>query len=148
MAELKKAGMYKLSVQEKSVLDKEFYANYADENDCRQTIYDVFEEYGYVLDTHTAVAYNVADDFVKNTGNNNAVVVLSTASPYKFAHDVLDAIAGNAPTDAFKSANQLYEITAAPIPEQIISLKSKEKRFTEVIDRNDTVDAVMNFIGK
>ena len=148
MAELKKAGMYKLSVQEKSVLDKEFYANYADENDCRQTIYDVFEEYGYVLDTHTAVAYNVADDFVKNTGNKNAVVVLSTASPYKFAHDVLDAIAGNAPTDAFKSANQLYEITAAPIPEQIILLKSKEKRFTEVIDRNDTVDAVMSFIGK
>ncbi len=146
MNELKALGKYSITKEEKAKLDKEYFANYCDEEDCLQTISDYFEEYGYILDTHTAVAVNVAEGYKAFTKTNNPTVVLSTASPYKFAHDVLKAIDGKAPEDAFKSANKLCEITACPIPEQILVLKSKEQKFLDVIDRKDTVSAVMDFI--
>ena len=82
------------------------------------------------------------------TGDQTKTVVLSTASPYKFAHDVLEAVDGKAPKDAFKSADKLFELSATPIPNQIIELKTKEKRFNSVIDKTQTFDAVMEFIAK
>ncbi len=148
MNQLKKLGKYAISTEEKSKLDDEFYAGCTDEEDCSQTIADFFDEYGYVLDPHTSVAVDVANRFVEDTGNKNATVVLSTASPYKFAHDVLKAIDGSAPADAFKSAYKLNEQTAFPIPEQILTLKEKEKRFTKIINRDKTVEAVMEFINE
>jgi threonine synthase len=148
MEELKNNGVYKVSKDEKLTLDKEFFAGYTDEEECKETIAEVFDEYGYVLDPHTSVAYDVAMDFIDYENNDNPVVILSTASPYKFAHDVLSAIKGKAPVDAFKASEILSQETAAPIPNNILSLKEKERRFTKVIDRNDTVDAVMEFISK
>ena len=148
MAELKKIGKYSITKKEKEQLDKEFFAGYTDHDDCVATISDVFEEYGYVLDPHTSVAYDVAMSFKDFTENQNPIVVLSTASPYKFAHDVLKAISGIAPEDAFKSANKLSEETAAPIPTQIKELKEKEKRFNSVIERTAVAQAVMEFIAK
>ena len=148
MAELKQRGKYTITDAEKVAISKEFFADYTDEEECLNVISEVFDDYGYVLDTHTAVAMDVKNAYCDLTGDKTPTVVLSTASPYKFAHDVLSAICGNAPTDAFKAANKLYEQTAAPIPEQIVALKNKEKRFNGVIERTETVDAVMNFIAK
>lgn len=148
MDELKKQGVYSISKEEKSKLDKEFCAGYTDEEDCSEIISDVFEEYGYVLDPHTSVAYDVVarcNEYDKLTG---ATVIVSTASPYKFAHDVLNAINSKAPSDAFKSAEKLCEITAAPIPKQITELKIKEKRFTKVVEKNMAAEQVMEFINK
>ena len=148
MEELKKIGKYSISAKEKEQLDKEFFAGYTEHEDCVNAISEVFEEYGYVLDPHTSVAYDVAMNFKDNTKNSNPIVILSTASPYKFAHDVLSAIIGKAPEDAFKSAYKLYEETAAPIPNQIKELKDKEKRFNTVIERTDAANSVMSFISK
>ena len=148
MEELKSTGKYSISKEEKQKLDLEFYGDYCDEEDCAETIADFFEEYGYVLDTHTAVAMNVCMGYKTNVKDNVPTIVLSTASPYKFAHDVLKSIDGKAPVDAFKSANKLSEITAAEIPEQILELKNKEKRFSKVVSRNNTLDAVLEFINK
>ncbi len=148
MIELKSTGKYVLEVKEKNALDKEFFADYVDEEECRETILEIFEEYGYLLDTHTSVAMTVAERFIDYTETKNATVVLSTASPYKFTQDVLKAISGSAPNDAFKAAYALHEQTAAPIPEQLLNLKQKEIRFSEVIEKNKTVDAVMAFVQK
>lgn len=148
MAQLKKDGKYSISNEEKKVLDDEFFANYCDEQECGETIKDFFEEYGYVLDTHTAVAINVSQSYKDFSKKDAPTIVLSTASPYKFAHDVLKSISGKAPEEAFKCANLLYEQTATPIPEQILQLKDKEKRFSLVIDRDCTLEAVTEFIKK
>lgn len=148
MDELKNCGVYAVPPKEKDLLDQEFFAGYTDEDKCSETINEVFDEYGYVLDPHTSVAYDVAMEFVSQTNNDNPVVILSTASPYKFAHDVLNAIKGKAPIDAFKSADILAQETAAPIPENILGLKTKEIRFNKVIDRTETVNSVMEFICK
>ena len=148
MLELKNDGKYSISKEEKKVLDDEFFASYCDEQECSETIKDFFDEYGYVLDTHTAVAINVSQCYKDFSKSDVPTVVLSTASPYKFAHDVLKSICGKAPEEAFKCANILFEQTATPIPEQILLLKDKEKRFSKVIDRDGTLEAVTEFIKK
>jgi threonine synthase len=146
MSELKKDGKYVISTDEKKQLDKEFFADYTDEAECMETIADFFDEYGYVLDTHTAVAVDVAKAFLELSKNQNNTVVLSTASPYKFAVDVLEAITGKRQPDAFKAAKKLFEETATPIPDQLASLERKQKRFNTVIERDKTVEAVIEFI--
>ena len=75
MEELKTTGKYTISDKEKEILDQEFFADFTDEEECSDTIADIFEEFGYVLDTHTAVAYDVAMGFKDYTGNKNPVVV-------------------------------------------------------------------------
>lgn len=148
MSELKKSGKYNITEKEVEFLDKQFFADYCDKEECMQTIADVFDEYGYVLDTHTAVAMNVKNAYSDYSEDDRVAVVLSTASPYKFAHDVLASIAEKAPADAFKAAQKLNEETAAPIPEQILLLKDKEIRFKSVIEPKDTANAVFEFVGK
>lgn len=148
MEQLKKQGKYNVSEKEKQKLDTEFFASYCDEEDCLSVISDYFDEYGYVLDTHTAVAVSSAEMYMEYEKVDRPVVVLSTASPYKFAHDVLMAIDDKAPQDAFKCANKLYETTACPIPKQILELKTKQVRFNQIIDKTQTVEAVMQFINK
>ncbi len=148
MTELKKQGKYSLSESELDKLSDEFYADFCDEEDCTTTIADFYDEYGYVLDPHTAVAVNVASSFVNYTENQNATVVLSTASPYKFTQNVLKAISGVTEKDAFKCAEKLFNQTAMPIPSQITSLRNKDRRFTKVIEKNMTVEAVKEFINK
>ena len=146
MEELKKFGKYSITDSEYKKLSSEFMGGYADEDECRETISTIFDEYGYLIDTHTAVAVNVASALAGDSFKT-PTVILSTASPYKFAHDVLGAVVGKAPKDAFLSAEKLSEVSAMPIPEQINCLKTKEKRFSDVIERNETVDAVMKFIN-
>ncbi len=147
MDSLKKQGKYSISKEEKKIIDEEFFADFVDEEGCLNTISDFFEEYGYVLDTHTAVAVEVANIYIASGEDDNKTVVLSTASPYKFAIDVLKAITGKTEKDAFKASKKLYAETATPIPEQISALENKEKRFTKVIERDQTVSAVMEFVG-
>ncbi len=148
MEELKKHGKYSISENELKVLSSEFYANYCDEEDCLQTITGIFDDYGYVCDTHTAVAINVTLDYLEEEGSENCNVVLSTASPYKFSQNVLKAISGKNQTEPFKCASMLYEQTAFPIPEQITALKTKEKRFTKVIEKTQAENVVLEFVSK
>lgn len=148
MIDLKKHGTYTISNTEQETLSKEFFAGFTDEEECLSEIGYIFDEYGYVADPHTAVAINVTENYRENINTKNNVVVLSTASPYKFACDVLKAINDKSIKDAFKASEMLSEVSAMPIPEQILELKTKEKRFNEVIEKNDTVDAVYKFISK
>ena len=144
MQELIADKKYSVSDIERVKVNKEFLAGYCDEKNCVSTISNFFEEYGYPLDPHTAVAINVTNKFIDKT--NNPVVVLSTASPYKFPSVVYQAITSKNEEDSFKASQKLEFTTAAPIPEQISSLKTKEVRFTEVIDRDNIENAVLDFV--
>ena len=146
MDELKKQGKYTIGGEEVEVLEKEFYADFADEEECNETIAEFFDEYGYVLDPHTAVAINVCDKFKGYTEDELKTVVLSTASPYKFPQTVYKAIMGKNLSDAFSASRKLEEETGMPIPEQILELKTKEKRFSKVIEKTETLNAVDEFI--
>lgn len=145
MEELKKTGKYTISAEEKKSLSEEFAAGYTDEAECKTEIGEFFDETGYVLDPHTAVAVNVGRNYKDLSGSIDKTVVLSTASPYKFPQSVLTAITGHGGKDAFKAADKLYSETAAPVPEQILSLKTKEKRFDKVVDKSDVEKEVLTF---
>jgi threonine synthase len=146
MDDLKKTGKYSVSANELEIIKKDFYADYCEEEDCLETIGDIFEEYGYVLDTHTAIAVYTAMNYKAFENEGKPMVVLSTASPYKFAQNVLKAITGKTVKEAFKSAEMLEIHTAMPVPSQIKELKTKEKRFNKVIEKDQTVEAVMEFV--
>ncbi len=148
MEELKTQGKYSITSEEMDKMETEFYGAFADEEECLDTISEFFDEYGYVLDTHTAVAIAVANEYKGFCYDDNATVVLSTASPYKFTQNVLKAITKNFEKDAFKASVKLENETACPIPEQIIQLKTKEKRFTRVINKNETSQEVLAFLNK
>ncbi len=148
MDELKKTGKYSVSKEENKKILQEYFADYADEEECFETIYQIFEEYGYVLDTHTAVAMKALNTYNQTSKNNIPSVVLSTASPYKFPQSVLKAITGKSVSDAFKSAEKLYGETAMEIPKQIVELKEKPIRFNAVIDKKEIFEKVKEFISK
>ncbi len=145
MAELKKSGVYSVTKEELSSLQKEFYADCADEEECEAEIGEFFDECGYVLDPHTAVAACVAEKYRRYSGDKRVTVALSTASPYKFPQTVLHAISGEKVSDAFKSAEKLYRETAYPVPNSITALKTKNKRFKSVADKAALKEVVKAF---
>lgn len=147
MNQLKTAKGYRLSDKELKLINNEFEAGYCDEQDCLDTINDIFEEYGYLSDTHTAVALNVAFGYGCQSQSKNKMVVLSTASPYKFSQSVLKGITGKMIKDAFVASKKLEEISACPIPEQILSLKDKKVRFSTIVEREDALKSVKQFLG-
>ncbi len=148
MEELKNTGVYEVSKTELNKMAETFYADFADEEECKETIAEVFDENGYLMDPHTAVAVSVYKKYKSYTGSNKPVVVLSTASPYKFGQAVSEALFGKKIKDAFIAAEKISEQSAVPIPENILSLKNKPIRFNKSIDKADAEDEVLNFINK
>ena len=146
MDELKNSSHYSISEKERAVLNEDFYADFCDEDECASTISDFYNEFGYVLDPHTAVAVDCADSYLCFSKSDNPVVVLSTASPFKFSQNVLKSITGKRVADAFIAAEKLSDLSAVDVPEQISSLKKKERRFTAVIEKTKAREAVADFI--
>ncbi len=148
MQSLKSEGKYTISQSQLNLAEDIFFAGFCDEEECLDTINNVFEEDGYLLDTHTAVAFKVCQEFVDYTDNKNSTVVLSTASPYKFAQSVLYALEGKKTADAFKASIKLESLSAFEIPEQIKELKTKPVIFNNTIDRQDVEKSVIDFALK
>ncbi len=146
MDDLKKHGHYSVTKEELCQYAETFSADFSDEESTKDTIGGFFDDFGYPLDPHTAVAVNVADAY--NLGVNPMVIV-STASPYKFASDVLAAITEEkSPEDPFRSAKLLEEETAMPIPPQISELKTAKIRFDGVFEADALFDVVANNVKK
>ena len=104
----------------------------------------MFKENGYLCDTHTAVAVNVYEQYVNETGDKTPAVIASTASPYKFSRSVLQAVAPETelPNTEFDTVDKLNEITKMPVPAPLAGLKDKKVRFTDVTE----VDKMQNYV--
>ena len=127
MEELKKQGKYEISQEQLEKLENEFFADFTDEEEVAETIAEFFNEYGYVLDPHTAVAINVQQKYNSYNDDECKNVVLSTASPYKFPQSVLKAIVGKNVADAFDASKKLENETGMPIPDAILGLNKKQR---------------------
>jgi threonine synthase len=148
MEELKSTGKYNITPEERATLSEVFYANYCNEDNTVETIYDFFEDYNYPLDTHTAVAVSAYDSYKHDTKDKTPTVIVSTASPYKFSQDVLYAITGNDVNDSFKASKRLMAATAMPVPDNLIKLKEKLPIFNDIAEREDIFNKVLEFIKK
>ena len=114
-----------------------FYADWCDDENGKATIGRVWEQHHYLCDTHTASAWAVAENYVNQTGDRRPVVVLSTASPYKFPAAVLSAIGGAACGSEFDQMESLQRLTGIPIPRNLADLRTKTERHTAVISTDD-----------
>ncbi len=148
MAKLKEEGVYSLTPHEAEAMRRVFAAGYASEEEVADTVAEYFDEYGYIIDPHTAVAAAVA---AKTRDGKTPLVILSTASPHKFAASVLKAIEERPTGNELKDLQKLEEVTALEVPESLINLPTKEKIFTDCIelgDVNGTIIAFAERLGK
>ena len=138
MNALANEGKYTVSDEIKAKIKEEFYGGCADDEETLATIGETFEKYGYLSDTHTAVALKVYENYKKETGDNTVNIVASTASPYKFAAGVLRAIGGNPEgKDGFEILDELSEKSGTVIPKPLAGLKDKEIRFNTVCEKEE-----------
>lgn len=147
MAELKGEGVYKITAEEQAKIAETFDGGFADEDEVVETVYDLFCDTGYTMDTHTGCAMKVADDWArKNKKDTTLMVVVSTASPYKFPQDVLYAVTGNDVRDSFKGIKRLHAATAMAVPKSLIGLKDKPARFKNCVHKEKMFEEVLNFV--
>ena len=142
MNNLNTLGRYSVPANLKKAIDKEFWADFAGDEETAATVKAVWEKHGYLCDTHTAVGWYVAENYVKETGDHRPMVVLSTASPYKFPASVLTAIGGDTSGDEFQQMETLSTITGVPIPGNLAGLRELPERHTGVIDK----DAMLSYV--
>ena len=144
MKQLNTEGVYTVPADLKAAMDAEFWADCCDDEGAAAIIGKVWNEYGYLMDTHTASGWVAAQNYVNQTGDNRPMVVLSTASPYKFPAAVLEAIGGDLSGDEFDQMERLEAVTKVPAPKNLSTLKGKAERHLNVIDKDKMLDYVLS----
>lgn len=149
MTRLKADGKYTVNEEIKNKVSSLFYGGYCDDSATKATINDYFENSRYLCDTHTAVALNVYNRYLKDTGDKTPAVIASTASPYKFSRSVLEAIANNGdiPQDEFEIVDKLYEVSKTAVPKPLADLKGREVRFNNLTSPADMPQYVLKALG-
>ena len=124
MKELNTDGVYTITEEMKEQM-KDFYGNYATEEETAQTIKEVYDKTGYIIDTHTAVAAAVYKKYEKETDDKTKTVIASTASPYKFTRSVMNAIdpSYDSKTD-FELIDELEKLSGVKVPQAIEDIRS------------------------
>ena len=148
MKQLSANGKYEVSADVLAKLQQEFAAGFCDEAGTKETIAKLFAEKHYLCDTHTAVAVKVYDDYVKKTGDATPCVIASTASPYKFAADVLPSVKnGEIPQDGFALLEELSAVSGTNVPAPLAELKSKEVLHKTCVNKEDMAEFIKEFLG-
>ena len=149
MEELAAKGRYEVGETVLQNLKETFWAGWVDDAATKETIREVYEKEHYILDTHSAVAYRVAQAYKKETGSKRPLVVVSTASPYKFNESVLDALgAERAGLDEFAQLDKLASLNESPIPQGLASLKTAEILHRAVCEKTEMRMAAEDFAMK
>ncbi|MDR0570295.1 MAG: threonine synthase [Clostridiales Family XIII bacterium] len=142
MRDLDSAGRYEVGARIRDGL-KDFYGGFADVRRTNDSIGKLYEEEGYLMDTHTAVAYAVYDEYREASGDETPTLVVSTASAYKFADSVADAIGLDTDEDGFENIRRLHEKTGVRVPDGLKNLETKEIRHKEVVRVDGMAEATL-----
>ena len=136
---------YEVSGKVKSALE-DFYGGFCTEKDVLDTIARLWKEDGYLVDTHTAVAYKVYEDYVRETADKTPTVIASTASAYKFAQSVAKACNLGDCKDGFEYVKALEEATGVEVPYGLRDLDKKEILHRGLIDKAEMKAAVLDML--
>ena len=146
MAKLNTEGRYEVSDDIKAALKEQYWGGYCDEASTAATIAKYNAEYGYLIDTHTAVAANVMEQYRAATGDDTLTVFVSTASPYKFCNHVLAAIGETPKADGVELLDQLHEVSGVTVPRRLAALKGKQRRFDLTAQKQEMDKVVLDFL--
>ena len=133
MKQLEESGRYEVSPGIRSGMEK-FWGGSASVEETNETIGRMYEENGYLIDTHTAVAYKVYEDYLRETGDHTPSLIASTASPYKFAESVALSIGLEKRENGFDYIDDISAKTKVPVPKALQDLDKKPVRHDAVIE--------------
>lgn len=140
-------GTYVITDEMKAEL-ADFYGNYATEEETAAIIKETYEKTGYVLDTHTAVAASTYKKYVAETGDDEVTVIASTASPFKFARSVMNAIDPKYDQlEDFELIDELSKIGNIKIPNAIEEIRNAEVRHNHLVQVDGMEDIVKKFLS-
>ncbi|MBQ9385236.1 MAG: threonine synthase [Ruminiclostridium sp.] len=144
---LAKDGKYEVTDAVKAKLGEIFYAGWCDDDATKSAIKQAFDEYSYLMDTHTGVAYKVYSAYKAATGDNTKTVIASTANPYKFGKAVYEAVGGDtAGLDEFTIIEKLEQHTGTTMPAPLAATRTKPVRFTGSVDKAGMPKVVLDFL--
>lgn len=144
MLRLKESGEYRVDEETLAKIQELFYAGFCGDGETREEIQFLFQNKNYLCDPHTGVAAHVYREYRKNTGDGTPTVIVSTASPYKFASEVLKALGGETPRgNEFAAVRQLSARTGVLAPAPIAALESKTVRFSSSCKKEGMGAAVL-----
>lgn len=147
MEQLSAAGAYTVTDSMREFM-KDFVGGYATEAENAEGIRHLYDETGYMIDTHTGVASCVYKNYVRETGDRTPTVIASTASPYKFSHSVMEAVFGDQGNkDEFAIIDDLCKASGVPIPPAVEEIRSAEVRHTRESDVADLEKTVAEILG-
>jgi len=145
MKSLNSEGKYVVSETVAKRVKGDFSAGFCSDAQTKAEIADMFSK-GYLMDTHTAVAWHVLQSYRAETGDDTPAVVVSTASPYKFCDSVLSALGENTDAPGTELIGRLSEKTGTAAPKPLASLADKAVRFTGCIDKSEMKALVSDFL--
>ena len=140
MADLAEKGSYTVNSTTLETIRADFAAGCASDEEVAQEIKAIYQKVGYLCDPHTAVAFKVAREYQAASQSHNPMVVLSTASPYKFPRDVLTALGAEAPQSDFAAMDGLKALTNVPVTNSLAALRGQQERFNQVIEPSQIGD--------
>ena len=148
MASLSGNGKYEITAEMKAQL-ADFYGNYTSEQETATVIKKLYEDTGYIIDTHTAVASGVYDKYKKETGDTETkAIIASTASPFKFTRSVMNAIdAKYDKMSDFELVDELSKLGNVAVPQAIEDIRSAAVLHDTVCEVEEMPEVVKKFLG-
>lgn len=148
MEQLEKNGCYSVNDDIIKAIHKIFWAGFADDDKTIETIKYIYDKFNYVVDPHTAVAWHVYEDYKKQSGDDTPTVIVSTASPFKFADSVNFALSGNRENlTGFEQLEKLTGITKWNIPAPLASLREKPILHAITCEKSMMKDTVLEILS-
>ena len=148
MDSLSNEGSYTVDDSIKTALGEYFWAGCCDDEGTKGTIKSIYDRYSYVCDPHTAVAVNVLRQYRDKTADMSKTIIASTASPFKFAGDVLEAIDGKKPqTDEQGLLEALSSYALTRPPKQITGLFELPVLFDESFEKQQMKSVIFKSLG-
>lgn len=147
MNQLAQEGSYSVTPEMKKLVDADFYGGYCSEEETQNITRRVFQEFGYVMDPHTAVAAKVYEDYKKETGDDTFTVILSTASPFKFTKSVYEAIFEKTEKDDVSLISALAEKTNLLEPADLLQMCFQEDLHTTEGSKENMALLVEQFLS-
>ena len=146
MDALAQSGRYEVSDAIKKALAEQYWGGFCDEAGTTAAIAKYYKDYGYLIDTHTAVAASVMEQYRAASGDKTPTVFVSTASPYKFCDSVLTAIGQTPAGDGVELLDQLHDVTGTAVPRRLAALKGKARRFDLTCEKPGMDSVVLDFL--
>lgn len=149
-SQLASEGHYTVDDSTRQAMAEVLWAGWCSQEDTLKTIAGVFDRYHYTLDTHTAVAYKVYEDYVQASADRRPAVIAATASPFKFVSSVLAALVDTEEReglDEFEQLNMLSRISGLPLHPGLAGLKEKAVRHHWQAGRGELKSQLFCWLG-